>query len=203
MITFIENSLFTSYDKAMWKGLILVAFFGLLRVSEYVCPSNTKYDTAIHLLPTDINFSGSSAHINIKASKSDPFRIGFKVRLVHIGGELCPVTALSKYINFRGATPGPLFVLQSGEFVTRKLVSAFINISLPHATNLNTHSFRIGGASAAASCGIPDSAIKILDRWSSDCYRRYIHLSENVVKEWCVRIADLNGVTKIWDISSV
>ena len=37
MITFIENSLFTSYDKAMWKGLILVAFFGLLRVSEYVC----------------------------------------------------------------------------------------------------------------------------------------------------------------------
>ena len=86
------------------------------------------------------------------------------MRLARIGGVLCPVAALVHYISFRGATMGPLFVLSSGDFVTRKYVSAFITLSLPGALNLNTHSFRIGGASAAASCGIPDSAIKILGR---------------------------------------
>ena len=203
MISFVQNSLFSNYDKAMWKCLILLAFFGLLRVSEYVCPGQRKYDPSINLMPSDVKFCGDIVYINLKASKTDPFRAGFKVRLVRIGGNLCPVTALIDYIVYRGATVGPLFILSSGEFVTRKYVSAFINISLPRALNLHTHSFRIGGASAAASCGIPDSAIKILGRWSSDCYRRYIHLSDNVMKEWCTKIAGLNGVTKLWDIKSL
>ena len=45
----------------------------------------------------------------------------------------------NNYIVYQGATIGPLFILSSGEFVTRKYVSAFINISLPRALNLNTH----------------------------------------------------------------
>ena len=197
MNSFLQKSLFSNYDKAMWKCLMLTAFFGLLRVSEYTC--TTKYNHTINLNPLDLTFSKDIVYLNIKASKTDPFRVGFKVRFVKIGGDLCPVTALRHYITYRGAEPGPFFILSSGEYVTRKFVSAFLTISLPHALNLNTHSFRIGGASAAASCGIPDSAIKILGRWSSDCYRRYIHLSDNVMKEWCSKIADLNGVTKIWD----
>ena len=106
MISFVQNSLFSNYDKAMWKCLILLAFFGLLRVSEYVCPGQRKYDPSINLMPSDVKFCGDIVYINLKASKTDPFRAGFKVRLVRIGGNLCPVTALIDYIVYRGATVG-------------------------------------------------------------------------------------------------
>lgn len=205
MIMFIKNSMFSNHDKAMWTCLILVAFFGLLRVSEYVCPAMSTFDTETHLTPADISFStcGSNAVINLKCSKTDPFRLGCKIRLAKIGGFLCPYRAIQNYLVFRGTKLGPWFTFSDGKFVTRKFVSSFLTISLPNNININTHSFRIGGASAAASCGIPDSTIKIIGRWSSDCYRRYIHLSDNALTEWSTRIAELNGLTKIWDIKSV
>ena len=43
---------------------------------------------------------------------------------------------------------------------------------LSDETNINTHSFQIGGASAAASGGVTDSTIHILGRLTSDAYQR-------------------------------
>ncbi|XP_057316866.1 uncharacterized protein LOC130657895 [Hydractinia symbiolongicarpus] len=179
MLRFVGQSGFKPIDKLMWRALILLAFFGHLRVSEYVSPSVKTFDASVNLMATDIFIDSDSniATVNIKCFKTDPFRMGFKIRLARIGGELCPVAALENYLLLRDTTPGPLFVLHCGDFVTKKYVSSFLKISLSLHVDLNTHSFRIGGASAAASCGIPDSAIKIIGRWSSDCYRRYIHLS--------------------------
>ena len=39
------------------------------------------------------------------------------------------------------------------------------------------HSFRLGAASTAATASLPDWLIKVLRRWSSDCYQLYIHWS--------------------------
>ena len=36
------------------------------------------------------------------------------------------------------------------------------------------HSFRIGAATTAACCGLPDSLIKTLGRWESAAYTVYI-----------------------------
>ena len=44
---------------------------------------------------------------------------------------------------------------------------------------INTHSFRIGGASALAAAGVPVAQIQILGRWSSDCFIKYIRLSKS------------------------
>lgn len=205
MLTFIYKSRFTPSDKAMWKCLVLFAYFGLLRVSEYVCPSKTTFDSKIHLSPSDFCLSSCNGTLTmtIKSSKTDPFRKTFKIRFGRIGGSMCPVAAFSQYLVYRGTHCGPWFVLSTGEFVTRKLVCAFLKISVTDSLDLNTHSFRIGGASAAASCGIPDSAIKILGRWSSDCYRRYIHLPDRVLKNWCSNMANLKDVPKLWDIRFV
>lgn len=204
MLLFIKNSHFSFHDKAMWSCLILVAFFGLMRVSEYVCPSPKSFDLNYHLSINDITFTSRDtvAIIRIKTSKTDPFRVGSSVRLVGTGGDLCPIKALKKYLCARGSSSGPLFVLSMGDFVTRKYVSAFLSISL-HNSDLDTHSFRIGGASAAASCGVPDSIIKILGRWSSDCYRRYLRLSDHVIKDWLIKTSQLNNINKIWDIDSL
>ena len=39
------------------------------------------------------------------------------------------------------------------------------------------HSFRIGAATFAASCGFSDAQIRAMGRWKSDVFRKYIRLS--------------------------
>ena len=108
----------------------------------------------------------------IKASKNDPFRLGFRICVGCIGGMLCLVHAIKRYLVMRGNAPGPFFVLSSGEYITPKYVAGFLRVSLPNEVNLNTHSFQIGGASTGASCEIPHAVIKMFSAWSSDCYKR-------------------------------
>ena len=54
-------------------------------------------------------------------------------------------------------------------------------------TDLNTHSFRIGGASAAAAGGLTDSEIRTLGRWSSDAFRVYVRYKDNIF----IRFSDI------------
>ena len=44
MLYFIQNSRFSPRDKSLWRALILTAFFGLLRVSEYTSPSVSSFN---------------------------------------------------------------------------------------------------------------------------------------------------------------
>ena len=118
-------------------------------MSEFTCPGS--FDEAIHLSPKDISFNKhfTVMYINIKASKTDPFRSGCVIRLAAIRDhKLCPVAAMRKYLAIRGMSPGPLFVFQNRVHLTRNYLVPFLSISLPGVPNLNTHSFRIGGASA-------------------------------------------------------
>ena len=95
-------------DKYLLLASCLVAFFGLLRVSEYTCPTQTEYDKALHLLTTDIQFNSDFTimSVRIKASKTDPFRIGTTIRISATFYNLCPVgaidtTNLVSYFNFQ------------------------------------------------------------------------------------------------------
>ena len=45
------------------------------------------------------------------------------------------------------------------------------------------HSFRIGAATMAVQCGIPDHLIKTLGRWSSDAYQLYIRTPVESIME--------------------
>ena len=45
------------------------------------------------------------------------------------------------------------------------------------------HSIRIGAASTVAAVGIEDHLIKVLGRWNSSCYERYIRVSMDAIKE--------------------
>ena len=80
---------------------------------------------------------------------------------------------------FQTARPrGPLFPFQSRRLLTRSAVVNLLRDATRQAgltyNSLKGHSFRIGAASTAAAAGLPDWLIKVLGRWSSDCYQLYI-----------------------------
>jgi len=80
---------------------------------------------------------------------------------------------------------GPLFTFTNAKWLslaslTKELRSVLQGCGLP-ADHYFTHSFRIGVATTAAGAGVPSWLIKILGRWSSDCYERYIRTSQETL----------------------
>ena len=122
-----------------------MAFFGMLRVSEYTCPAYNRVDPELQLMVSDVQIEGSIARIQIKQSKTDPFREGVVLRVGGTRDTHCPVTALKKYLIIRGNTQCPLFIFLNRAFLTRRDITTLLRNSFPGNININTHSFRIGG----------------------------------------------------------
>ena len=84
-------------------------------------------------------------------------------------------------------TTGRLFTFQSGSFLTRGRLPNETRLLLSKG-GLNSgefagHSFRIGAATTAASANLPPWLIKVLGRWSSDCFERYIKTPPSVLAQ--------------------
>ena len=188
-------------DGLMLQSAVSLVFYGLLRSAEYTSPSASSYSANSTLLFSDVSINRVSkvATIFIKSSKTDPFRIGCAVRVGSTGLFSCPVMALYNFISVHPSMAGPLFTFQDGTYLTRAYVSRLIGDSLPQLPHANTHSFRIGGATAAASAGIANSTIQILGRWSSDAYRQYLRLPDSVICDMSVRISTVADTTRLWD----
>ncbi|KAK3735065.1 hypothetical protein QZH41_010783 [Actinostola sp. cb2023] len=168
-------------DHSMFWAACCLAYFGFLRSAEFTIPNLNSYSAAIHLnvqdLAIDSSASPSCIRVNIKASKTDPFRKGCCIYVGKAKPSLCAVEAILVYLNIRGDAPGPLFLLQSGEPLTRVLLTKWLRDIMTAAKipgNYSSHSFRIGAATVAARNGVPDHLIQTLGRWSSNAYKSYI-----------------------------
>ena len=131
-------------DAIMLQAAISVAFFGLLRPSEYCYP---------HLLNT-----------------------------IHT------IAAIRRFLSLRVLAAGQLFTLQDGSLLTRTFMSNLFATCFP-GSSLDTHSFRIGGASVLSSGGLPVATVQMLGRWTSNCLQRYIHFSDAAVCDAMLRMA--------------
>ena len=178
---FIHTLPVSCQDKALYWSACTMAFFGLLRVSEYSCPKIQDFHLHYQLLLRDVSFDHNAISLFIKASKSDPFRQGCHIYIGSTHNYLCPVTALKAFLRRRNLLPGSLFTLQDGTYLTRDRLARLLKLCF-RDININTHSFRIGGASALAAAGVPDAQIQIMGRWSSDCFVKYIRLSKSNIK---------------------
>ena len=177
------------FNRDMLLAAVLLAFFGLLRVSEYTSPTLTRADpNALNVGDITLTPTLTIAFVRIKKSKTDPFRKGVTLRICAIPHAFCPVRALTKYLAKRGSSPGPCFIYQNGSFLTRGRIRELLVKSLPHIPNVNTHSFRRGGASALSDAGVESHVIKILGRWKSDAYTQYIQMSEDFLKDTIKRM---------------
>ena len=180
----------SNYDSLMIWAAMTLAFFGFMRLGELTC--NSRYSLETHLSPSDVRFLPTSSNphymsIQVKISKTDPFRIGHTLLLGKTNQSLCPVNAMKTYLGFRTNTPGPLFQYQSGTPLTKDALTSETR-SLLAMSGLNPahyagHSYRIGAATAAASVGLPPWLIKTLGRWSSDCYERYIRCPDSLLSD--------------------
>ena len=190
-----------SFQKVMFKAVITLAFFGLLRVSEYTSNARYSFNQNTTLLRSDISFNNnfSIMFITVKASKTDPFRSGCVIRIAAVEDPICPVKAMRAYLQIRSSTPGPLFQVSMGSFLIRQDIVLLLRRCLPRQIDLNTHSFRIGGASMAAAAGIPDSQIQILGRWASDAYKRYLRISDSLVTRLCAALVSVEHTDRVWD----
>ena len=175
------------HDSAMFQAAISLAFFAMLRSSEF-CSPGSHHTSSATLLLSDISIQRDIMLVRIKQSKTDPFKEGCVVRVTAVKSSICPIRAMTRYLSLRRASNGPLFQFCNLTYLTRSGLSTLLSTVLP-GININTHSLRIGGASAAASNGLSDATIQVLGRWSSDAYRRYLHYSDDAVCSMMARMA--------------
>ena len=139
----------TSYKDVMNWAACCLAYFGLLRVSEFTTASPDFFNHSTDLLLSDVALysrtSPTMVQITLKQCKNDRFQVGNQVCLDKTSHAICPVKALVQYLTIRGSTPGPLFLLPNKQALTRIYFSkvldkAFGDLHMsPH--QFNTHSF--------------------------------------------------------------
>ncbi|XP_077870385.1 uncharacterized protein LOC102807950 [Saccoglossus kowalevskii] len=156
-----------NHDKAILWSAFTLAFFGFLRVSEFVAPASTTFDPQCTLLTTDITCN-TDLVIALKASKTNPFRRGCNIIIAPSQSSVCAVQAYQAYKALHSSVAHlPAFQFANSTFLMRQAVSNHIQdlltrASVPDVNCYTTHSFRSGAATTAADANLPDWLIKAL-----------------------------------------
>ena len=122
---FLQPDTTTNCDNKMIWSAICIAFFGFLRISEFTCDNVKRFHSGT-LTREDVQFypsasDATSVSLNIKASKTDPFRKGMNLIIRATGSEICPVRALNDYLLTANLSAGPIFMYRNGKPLSRTL----------------------------------------------------------------------------------
>ena len=160
------------------------AHFLFLRASEFVvtdssCSPLCIRDANIHMTST----GEENLALHIKQSKTDQKGRGVLSYTGHSSHAVYAACAVKSNLHLQKqrsdwVASDPLFRLTSGSAMTRRNLADFVS-SLLRLLGMDPqfysgHSFRIGGAISASVAGLNDYENKLIGRWSSDCYKRYI-----------------------------
>ena len=168
------------HNRRMLAAAFTLAFYGLLRVSEFTIPSLKRFNPRYHPLAKHIVIHRKFYTFFLSKSKTDQHQQGHLVYVHRSSHNQCPLRYMKQYIYGKHPpkTNGPLFVFKNGQPLTRRLCLYYLRHYLYTSgyspQDFNTHSFRIGGATTAAQKGISKSNIKRLGRWKSRAYKRYV-----------------------------
>ncbi len=134
----------------------------------------------------------SRLEVRIKASKTNPFRLGFSLFIGRVASDLCPVSAMLAYLVARGKGEGPLLHFSDGRPLTRQRLVSTVKDALDKAVvdpgHYSGHSFRIGAATTAAARGLENSTVRTLGRWKSLAYLDYIKIPREQLASYTARI---------------
>lgn len=171
------------YQACQFRAMCALAFFAFLRIGEITTHSGagnlplqlnqlTKvYDGRNRVSGIQLTFSNFKHHYNER-----PFTL-----LINVQPDVCPVALLLDYLALRGEHPGAIFVTQLGIPVSRDEFSSRLQTAVRYcgldSSRYKGHSFRIGAASHAAEQGMSDARIRILGRWNSNAFHKYIRVN--------------------------
>ena len=154
--------------------MCLVAFAGFLR-----------FDELAKIKRGHISFCNSHISIVIPSSKTDQLRQGQSVVVARLQSKYCPVNMLEKYISLAQVHDKDAFIFRSlsatklgyklrddnrpmGYTRVREVVIDALKPIVCDVSKYCIHSLRAGGASEAASAGVPDRLFKRHGRWKSE-----------------------------------
>lgn len=168
----------------LWAAF-LVAFYGFLRKANVVPDSAASFDSDQHLARSSFDFkSNGDVVVTILKSKNNQFQDRkLEIPLTPIPGSIfCPVLALtSMFSRIPAPISSPAFVIpfqQSLLTLTHSAYTAYLHDFLQKAgfnpSLYSGHSFRRGGCTFAAACGVPAHLLKIQGDWSSNCFEQYL-----------------------------
>ena len=186
---FQQGTFYSSTDHTT-DAACTIAFFGFLRCGEFTCDTSL-FDTSRHLCISDALLSAdcNKLSLNLKASKTDPFRHGVTIHLFRTHQQVCPVASIIRMLSARhlnGCKPQDQLFLVGNSPLTRQVFITNVRNTLSklgfNQNGYSGHSFRIGAATTAAKTRIPDHLIKVLGRWQSDSYCRYIRTPVETLK---------------------
>ena len=93
----------------------------------------------------------------------------------------CPIQLLLEYLALRGNRGGAIFITRGGIPIAREAfalqLSEAIRLCGLDPVCYKGHSFRTGAASYAAGQGMSDSQIRIMGRWKSNAFHKYVRIS--------------------------
>ena len=162
-------------QRMLWSAFTL-SFYGFLRASE-----------GLSLTWSDVTITDTHVLIELRQSKTDPFRRGQSIRIYATNSSTCPVRALKLFANKIDTKLPQLHVFSAGTLspLTRSKLTEILRHLLSQAgmypSNYASHSFRIGAATTAAAAGLPTWLIKTLGRWSSNAYLTYVRCPNSVI----------------------
>ena len=114
-----SSSRLNQYDKHILRAAFTLAFYGLLRISEFTVPSRRAFDPRRHA--TMANISWGSQHYTLTVNcKTDQLGHGHRLYIPKATGVTCPFKAMRRYCsNMSNANRAPLFKFTTGEPLTR------------------------------------------------------------------------------------
>ena len=153
----------------------------ILRIGELTAPSSTQFDPRYHSTIYSIEWHKKHFNFYLPRAKTDQLQFGQTVFIPKSSNQFCPYASMSSYLqHHRGHQLNdtqPLFSFTNGKPLSRRSFLKYLHQLLRdtghNPANYNTHSFRIGAATTAASIGIPTHSIKRLGRWRSKAYSTY------------------------------
>ena len=152
----------------LW-AMVVVAFWGLLRVSEYTGGALKWSDLTV-----------SPAGLSIRIAKSKGVHSPVTIMLARRTDSLCPVAAVERMRRLlpTARASAPAFQL-NGRAATRREVNAFLQAAIRRvdpasAGQISSHSCRRGGLTAMLLAGAPIPFLQYHGRWQGDTFRKYL-----------------------------
>ena len=198
-------------DCRMLKAALLTAWFYMLRAKEFCDSSGVDMEMVVRGQDIQLSVNGNpveqgaeEATLQFRKTKADQTAFGTCKTMLRTGvNHVCVVEALEHFKEVAprrfGAGPEahlPLFRWSSGQVVKRLEVQNILQraakaCGLP-ADRFQSHSLRIGGASALYQATGEVEVVKRTGRWTSSAVQRYLHDSGDVLKGLSKKMATVD-----------